>query len=317
MKRYIISRVLQLLPLILAITFVSFAIMYSATGDAVDMLYDQAGGASELVKSQKRAMLGLDQPFIVQYLLWLSGFLQGDMGSSYISGQPVLASFMSRLPATIELMLCSIAMTIAVALPLGIYAALKRNTAIDYSIRLLAFVGNSLPGFFIALLLIYLFALKLNWLPVLAGSGSGAAIVLPALSLAISMSARYIRQIRAAVLEELGKDYVIGARARGVSEFTIIYASVLRVALLTIVTLLALSIGSLLGGTAIIETIFMWDGVGKLAVDAIVMRDYPLIQAYVIWMSVIYVLVNLVTDIVYNYLDPRIRIGVRSEHVQK
>lgn len=308
---------MQILPLVLAITFVSFAIIYHATGDAVDMLYDQTGGASELIKAQKRAMLGLDQPFIVQYLLWLKGFLQGDMGSSYISGQPVLTSFMSRLPATIELMFWSMTATIAVSLPLGIYAALKRNTSIDYTIRLVAFVGNSLPGFFIALLLIYLFALKLSWLPVLSGGSSRLAIVLPAASLAVSMSARYIRQIRAAVLEELSKDYVLGARARGVSEFTIICASVLRVALLTLVTLLALSVGSLLGGTAIIETIFMWDGVGKLAVDSIVMRDYPLIQAYVIWMSIIYVLVNLATDIIYNYLDPRIRIGVRSEHVQK
>lgn len=305
---YIIKRILQLLPLILVITFCSFAVMYSAAGDAVDVLYDASGGAPALAKAEKRAALGLDQPFIVQYLVWLKGFLRGDMGISYISGKPVLTTFMSKLCATVQLMLSSLTITVIISLPLGIWTALNRNSFGDYLIRFAAFTGNSLPGFFTALLLIYLFALKLNWLPVLSSSGSCLALILPSLSLAIAMSSRYIRQIRGTVLEELGRDYVLGARARGVSEITIIKGSVLKATMLTMVTLLALSIGSLLGGTAIIETIFMWEGVGKLAVDSIVMRDYPLIQAYVIWMSIIYLVVNLCTDIIYHYLDPRIRI---------
>lgn len=308
MRRYIFKRLLQLIPMILAITFVSFAVMYGAAGDAVDILYDKSGGASELIKSQKRAILGLDQPFFVQYFNWLQGFLQGDMGHSYISGQPVFSSFMSRLPATFQLMFSAMSITIVFSVPLGVLAALRRDSWLDYIIRLVSFLGNSLPGFLIALLLIYLFALQLSWLPVLANGGGWLALILPSLSLAISMSARYTRQIRATVLEELGRDYVVGARARGIPEWRIIYASVLKVTLLTMVTLLALSVGSLLGGTAIIETIFMWDGVGKLAVDSIVMRDYPMIQAYVIWMSIIYIVVNLVVDIIYHYLDPRIRI---------
>lgn len=307
MCRYICSRLLQLIPLVFFITLISFAVMYNATGDAVDILYDQSGGAAETVKAAQRSLLGLDQPFVVQYFNWLKGFITGDMGKSYISTQPVMSIFTAKLPATIQLMVTSIILTLLISLPLGVVAALKRNRFTDYFIRLLTFSGNALPGFFIALLLIYLFALKLNWLPVLASGGGMQAIVLPTLTLAISMSCRYIRQIRAVILEELNSDYVIGARARGVSEWRIVTASVLRNALPTIITFLALSIGSLLGGAAIIETIFMWDGVGKMAVDAIVMRDYPLIQAYVIWMSIIYVLINLITDLVSLRLNPRIR----------
>jgi peptide/nickel transport system permease protein len=161
----------------------------------------------------------------------------------------------------------------------------------------------------VALLLMQLLAIKLGWLPVISSGTSIRSAMMPTLTLAISMSAKYMRQVRATVLEELNKDYVIGAQARGVRGSVVLWRSVIKSSMLTIVTLLALSIGSLLGGTAIIESIFMWDGVGKLAVDAITMRDYPLIQAYVVWMAVIYVLVNLVTDLLYHALDPRIRLG--------
>lgn len=155
----------------------------------------------------------------------------------------------------------------------------------------------------------YVFSVKLGWLPVITSENIAASLVLPTLTLAIAMAAKYIRQIRAAVLEELNKDYVMGARARGVRGSVIIWKNVLRASMLTIVTLMALSVGSLLGGTTIVESIFMWDGVGKMAVDAITMRDYPVVQVYVAWMAVIYVAVNLITDIVYHYLDPRVRLG--------
>ncbi|MBQ9480130.1 MAG: ABC transporter permease, partial [Selenomonadaceae bacterium] len=168
----------------------------------------------------------------------------------------------------------------------------------------LSFVGNSMPNFFVGLLLIYFLALKLNLLPIMGTDWR--AVIMPALTLTVSMSAKYTRQIRAVVLEELGKPYVMGARSRGVSEFTILTRSVLRSSLIVIITLLALSMGSLLGGTAIVETIFMWDGVGKLAVDAILTRDYPLIQAYVVWMATIYVVINLIADLLYHWLDPRV-----------
>ena len=276
--------------------------IHFAAVDAVDFMYEQSGSVSEAVKAAKRAELGLDKPFIVQYLNWLTGVLTGDLGRSFISGKLVFETFAEKLPATFQLMTVSILLTIFIATPLGIIAAVNQNKFIDNIIRALTFIGNSLPNFFVALLLIYFLALKLNLLPII-----GDNIIMPALTLTIAMGAKYTRQIRAVVLEELEKPYVIGARARGVSEFTILTKSVLRCALIMIITLLALSIGNLLGGTAIVETIFMWDGVGKMAVDAILMRDYPLIQAYVVWMAIIYVVVNLAADLIYHYLDPRVR----------
>lgn len=302
MRRYIFGRIIQLVPILIGITFLTFGMMQFTADDAVDKIYEQSGSVSEEIKSAKRAELGLDKPFLIQYGNWLGGILTGDMGKSFISGKLVFETFLEKLPATIELMLVSILLTIFIATPLGILSAVNQNKLPDYLIRALSFVGNSMPNFFVALLLIYFLALKLNLLPII-----GASVIMPALTLTISMGAKYTRQIRALILEELAKPYVVGARARGVAEFTILTRSVLRSALIMIITLLALSIGSLLGGTAIVETIFMWDGVGKMAVDAILMRDYPLIQAYVVWMAVIYVLVNLAADLLYRFLDPRVR----------
>ena len=216
------------------------------------------------------------------------------------------------LAATLLLTALSIGATVIISIPLGIWAAVKHDKFTDYFLRFFSFIGNSLPNFFVALLLMQLFSIKWKLLPVISGGTTVQGAILPTLTLAIAMSAKYMRQVRAAVLEELGKDYVLGAAARGVRGRVILWKSVLKSAMLTILTLLALSIGSLLGGTAIIESIFMWDGVGKLAVDAITMRDYPLIQAYVVWMAIIYVMVNLVTDILYHVLDPRIRLGVQA-----
>lgn len=302
MRKYIFQRLIQLVPILFGITFLTFAMIHFAEVDAVDFMYQQGGSVAEEIKTSKRAELGLDKPFLIQYGNWLAGVLSGNMGRSFISGKLVFETFTEKLPATFELMTLSILLTIFIATPLGIIAAVNQNKFVDNVIRFLSFVGNSLPNFFVALLLIYFLALKLNLLPII-----GNNIIMPALTLTIAMGAKYTRQIRAVVLEELEKPYVTGARARGVSEFTILTKSVLRCALIMIVTLLALSIGNLLGGTAIVETIFMWDGVGKMAVDAILMRDYPLIQAYVVWMAVIYVAVNLAADLLYHYLDPRVK----------
>ena len=305
MKKYILNRLLQLIPILLGISFLTFAMMQLTADDAVDIIYEQSGSVSEEIKSAKRAELGLDQPFLIQYANWLSGVLTGDMGRSFISGKLVFETFAEKLPATFELMLVSIFLTIFIATPLGIISAVYQNRFVDYLIRSLSFIGNSMPNFFAGLLLIYFLALQLNLLPIMGNDFR--AVIMPALTLTISMGAKYTRQIRAVVLEELEKPYVIGARSRGVREFTILTKSVLRSSLIVIITLLALSMGSLLGGTAIVETIFMWDGVGKMAVDAILMRDYPLIQAYVVWMAFIYVVMNLIADLLYYYLDPRVR----------
>ena len=310
MKQYIKKRLLRLLPLLLTITFLSFGMMRMAGSDVVEQKMENTGSSiSQEAVDAAREELGLDKPFLAQYLTWLKNMLHGDMGTSYVSGKPVLETFLSKLPATLLLTLFSTLLTVLISVPLGILAAIHQNRRSDYLIRTVSFIGNSLPNFFVALLLMYLFAIRLGWLPVIAKGVSFSSAVMPAMTLSIAMSAKYIRQVRAAILEELNQDYVIGAKARGIRFSVILWRNVLKSSLVTLLTLLMLSVGNLLGGTAVVESIFMWDGVGKMAVDAISMRDYPIIQAYVMWMAVIYVVVNLLTDISYRFLDPRIRLG--------
>lgn len=310
MKKYVVKRLLQLLPILLVITFLSFGMMRLAGSDAVLQKMENTGMVvSQEVLENARAELGLNKPFLTQYFVWLGNLLRGDMGVSYISGKEVFPAFVSKLPATLLLAGVSLLLTVVISIPLGILAAVKQNRFTDYLIRWASFLGNSMPNFFVALLLMYVLAIKLKWFPVIANGVTIKSVALPAFTLAIAMSAKYLRQVRAAVLDELSKEYVIGAKARGIKFSVTLWKSVLRSCLMTILTLLTLSLGSLLGGTAIVESIFMWDGVGKLAVDAINMRDYPMIQAYVMWMAIIYVGVNLITDLSYRFLDPRIRLG--------
>ena len=313
LKNYVLQRFLQLIPVLLGITFLSFAMMRMAGSDAITELYGDKGAVAREIIDERRAELGLDEPFLTQYVSWLGGMLTGDMGISYVSGKEVFSTFASKLPATLLLTALSNLLTVLISIPLGVLAAVNHGKAIDCVLRLFSFIGNSLPNFFVALLLMQLLSVKWKLLPAISNGTTLRSAVMPTLTLAIAMSAKYMRQVRAAVLEELNKDYVLGAKARGVRSSVILRGSVLKSSMLTIITLLALSIGSLLGGTAIIESIFMWDGVGKLAVDAITMRDYPLIQAYVVWMAMIYVLVNLITDLLYHALDPRIRLGVTAK----
>ena len=310
MKHYAVKRLLQLIPILFAITFLSYGMMRLAGSDVVEQKMENTDGTvSQEMIDAAREELGLDKPFIVQYVTWLGKLARGDMGVSYVSGKPVFSTFVSKLPATLLLAVVSILLTVIVSIPLGIWSAVNQNRAADYVIRTASFVGNSLPNFFVSLLLMYFFAIRLNWFPVISRDVSLQSVALPSITLAIAMSAKYLRQVRATVLDELSKDYVLGAKARGVKFQTTMMKSVMKASLVTIITLLTLSIGSLLGGTAVVESIFMWDGVGKMAVDAINMRDYPIIQAYVMWMAIIYVLVNLITDVSYRYLDPRIRLG--------
>lgn len=310
MKHYALRRLLQLIPILFAITFLSFGMMRLAGSDVVEQKMENTSGTvTQEMADAARQELGLDKPFVVQYFVWLGRLLRGDMGNSYVTGKPVFSGFVSKLPATLLLTAVSIGLTVVISIPLGIWAAVRQNRAADYCIRILSFIGNSLPNFFVSLLLMYLFAIRLKWFPVISKGVSLQSVALPAFTLAIAMSAKYLRQIRATILDELNKDYVMGAAARGVKFSTTMFRSVLKACLVTIITLLTLSIGSLLGGTAIVESIFLWDGVGKMAVDAIHMRDYPVIQAYVMWMAIIYVAVNLLTDLSYRYLDPRIRLG--------
>ena len=289
MKKYAIKRILQLIPILFAITFLSYGMMRIAGSDVVTRKMENTGGVvSEAALDAAREELGLDKPFLTQYFVWLGKLLRGDMGNSYVSGVSVFDTFISKLPATLLLTATSILLTIII------------------SIR---FIGNSLPNFFVSLLLMYFLAIRVRIFPVIAKDVSLKSVAMPAITLAIAMSAKYLRQVRATVLDELSKDYVAGARARGVKFSVTLWKSIMKASLVTVITLLMLSVGNLLGGTAIVESIFMWDGVGKMAVDAISMRDYRIIQAYVMWMAIIYVLVNLLTDLSYRFLDPRIRLG--------
>ena len=310
MNHYVLKRMIQLIPILFAITFLSYGMMRIAGSDVVTQKMENTGTVvSDEVLNAAREQLGLDKPFLTQYAVWLGKLLRGDMGNSYVSGKPVFATFISKLPATLLLTAVSIVMTIIISVPLGVLAAVKQNCVTDYVIRFFSFIGNSLPNFFVSLILIYVLAIRLRWFPVIAKDVSLKSVAMPAITLAIAMSAKYLRQVRATVLDELSKDYVAGARARGIRFSVTLWRSVMKASLVTILTLLMLSVGNLLGGTAIVESIFMWDGVGKMAVDAISMRDYPIIQAYVMWMAIIYVAVNLLTDLSYRFLDPRIRLG--------
>ena len=310
MNHYVLKRMIQLIPILFAITFLSYGMMRIAGSDVVTQKMENTGTVvSDEVLNAAREQLGLDKPFLTQYAVWLGKLLRGDMGNSYVSGKPVFATFISKLPATLLLTAVSIVMTIIISVPLGVLAAVKQNRVTDYLIRFFSFIGNSLPNFFVSLILMYVLAIRLRWFPVIAKDVSLKSVAMPAITLAIAMSAKYLRQVRATVLDELSKDYVAGARARGIRFSVTLWRSVMKASLVTILTLLMLSVGNLLGGTAIVESIFMWDGVGKMTVDAISMRDYPIIQAYVMWMAIIYVAVNLLTDLSYRFLDPRIRLG--------
>lgn len=262
--------------------------------------------SAELVE-QTRHDLGLDQPFLVQYVNWAGGVLHGDMGMSYSAKKPVVDKLLEGFAGTLLLAVVTIIFVLIISLPLGIWSAVKRNKLPDYIVRGLSFIGVSMPSFWIGLLLLYFFGLKLRLFPIAQSEVTAAGIVLPALTLAIYMSSKYMRQVRTVILEELNHDYVVGARARGLSETTILWKHVLPNAILPLITLLGMSIGWLLGGVAVIEMVFSWPGIGNMAVRAISMRDYPLIEGFVLWIAIVYMVINLLVDMSYSWLDPRLK----------
>ncbi|MDU1507035.1 MAG: ABC transporter permease [Clostridium butyricum] len=299
------NRFLRAILIIIAVSFISFSLMYLSPSDPAEMMLNSKGiSVSTEVLESTREELGLNKSFTEQYTYWVSNMLKGDMGKSYSTQRSVITELKEHMPYTIMLTLSSIIITLLISIPLGILCALKKNTITDYIIRVCTFVGNSIPGFFVGLILLFVFALKLRILPVLSESGM-KSIILPSVTLAISMSSRYIRQIMEVVMEELDKDYVKGAYSRGVPQWKIIYRHVLRNILITVITLIGLSVGSLLGGSAIIENIFVWPGLGSLALNAVKARDYPLVQGYVMWAAIIFIIINLIVDFIYGILDPR------------
>ena len=313
MVRYILKRLLQFVVVLLGVTFLTFMITQATPSDAAEMKYVSMGmmPSTELLEKTREEM-GLNDPVLIQYGRWLGNVLHGDLGESSKFGESVWTQMTRKMPMTLKLAGVSLIVVIVFSFPLGILSAVKKNKVADYMIRFLSFFGVSMPNFWLALLLMYIFAVRLGWFKVVS-TNSVQGMILPVATLTIPMISSYARQIRAALLEELTANYVIGARARGIPERRIIWGHVLPNAILPIVTLLGLSVGHLLGGAAIIETIFSWQGIGNMVVEAIRVRDYPLIQGYVIWMAIIYVTVNLIVDIAYRLLDPQIRLRKRVD----
>lgn len=302
------KRFLQILIILIGISFLSFLLIFISPGDPVTSMYASTGMMpSEEVINETREELGLNRIFIEQYSTWLWNCLHGDFGNSFSMHKPVAELLLSRLLPTIQLSLLSLVIMLAISVPFGVLAAVYKEKPIDHLVRGISFFGVSMPNFWVGLLLLYVVALKLRLVPTVSTEGGFKQLILPALTLAFAMSAKYTRQVRTAVLEELNQDYVTGARARGLSERTILWRHVFPNALLPLVTMLGLSLGSLLGGTAVVEVIFGYQGLGNLAVTAITAMDYPLVQGFVLWIALIYMVVNLVVDISYEFLDPRIR----------
>lgn len=310
MPRYIARRIAYLVPVWLGLSILAFAISLLAPGDPVRQVLQQGGidapSAEQVI--QMRRELGLDAPAPVRYVRWLSGAVRGDFGRSYRTGENVLTSLTDRFPRTAELAAVAIVLGLVIALPLGVVSALRRDSLTDQGARLGALIGASIPSFWLAYLLIILFAVRLRVLPV-AGASEPRNIVLPALTLAIGAAASLTRLTRSAMLEELYQDYVRTARSKGLRERALVIRHALRNALIAIVTVTGIRLAALLGGAVIVETIFAWPGIGKYVVDSIFLRDYPTIQGFVLFTGSVVLLVNLAVDISYVWLDPRVRLG--------
>ncbi|HLE44350.1 MAG TPA: nickel ABC transporter permease [Methylomirabilota bacterium] len=304
MKTYLLRRLAQSLIVLLGISVVVFVILH-LTGDPTLLLLPPDASAEEIAKF-RRAM-GFDDPLYLQYWRFLRGALHGDFGNSLRHDEPALALVWQRMPATLELTAVALGVALVLAIPAGIVSAVFRNTALDYVSTVLALVGQAMPTFWLGIMLILVFSVGLHLLPS-SGRGGAANLVLPAVTLGLFTTARIMRLTRSGMLEVLGQDYVRTARAKGVGERRVVWKHALKNAGIPIVTIVGLELGTLLGGAVITETIFAWPGVGRLSVQAIYNRDYPLVQASVFVLASIFVLVNLVVDVLYTYLDPRIRI---------
>ncbi|MDO4553753.1 MAG: ABC transporter permease [Lachnospiraceae bacterium] len=307
-KKQLGIRLLQMIIVLIGISFLTFILTYLAPGDPVRAMYTANGiMPTEEVLNAAREEMGLNKPLMVQYVNWLTSCLRGDFGDSYAYGKPVITLLLTRLWPTLKLTLASTVLMLIVSIPFGVLSAVYKNKWIDYVVRGMTFFGVSLPNFWVGLMLMLFFCVRMGILPVVSSSGDFKSMVLPAVTLAFAMSAKYTRQVRAAVLDELNQDYVTGAQARGIKGSRILWGNVFPNALLPLITMFGLSVGSLLGGTAVVEVIFSYPGLGNLAVSAITAYDYPLIQAYVLWIAVIYMVINLIVDLSYIYVDPRIR----------
>lgn len=313
MNAYIARRLLLAIPTLLGLVVLAFTLIVVAPGDpAAELARRRApsGEATEQDVVRARAELRLDRPYPEQLVDWVAGAAHGDLGTSFSTRQPVSAEIGARLPVTAQLGAAALVLTVAVAVPLGAVAAVRHRSPVDHGLRVVSLLGASLPGFFLAYLLVVLFATTLHLLPV-AGRQSWTGIILPAITLAVGPAAVLSRLVRATLLEVLNEDFVRAARARGLSEMRVVIRHALPNALIPILTVSGALVGHVLAGAVIVETIFAWPGIGRLAVDAIFQRDYPMLQGVVMFVGTVFVLVNLAVDLSYAVFDPRVRLAAR------
>ena len=309
MRKYIIQRFLQLIPILIGITFLSFAMMRVAGSDAVTEMYENRGTAvSQEIIDAKKAELGLDQPFLIQYVSWLNGFLHGDMGTSYVSGKKVFDEFVSKLPATLLLTVMSILATVVISIPLGVLAAVCQDKWVDLLLRFFSFIGNAMPNFFVAMLLMQLLSIKLNLLPVIASGVNIRSALMPMLTLAIYPTSYLTRLTRASILEVMNQDYLRTERAKGMSEFVVVFIHALKNSLIPVITYLGPLTASILTGGFVAESVFSVPGLGRYFVSSISSRDYTMIMGVTIFYSALIVFMNLICDILYKIVDPRIQL---------
>jgi len=307
--RYVAGRLVGTVPVLFGVTLLVFAMTVLTPGDrVVAMLGDAAQGLGQAAREELRRELGLDRPLPIQYLEYVAGLARGDLGLSARSRRPVLAEIRDRLPATFELALAGLAVAVTLGVSLGVLAAVRRGTVFDSLAVAIALVGVSVPVFWMGFLLMMVFALELGWLPA-SGRGTWRHLVLPAATVGLASAAFIARITRGAVIETLGQDYVRTARSKGLSERRVVARHALRPALLPIVTVVGLQLGGLLGGAVLTETVFAWPGVGRLLVDAIVARDVPLVQGCVLVVALLFIGVNLVVDVSYAAINPKVRYG--------
>jgi peptide/nickel transport system permease protein len=305
-KRYLLQRLFLLLPTLFGALTLIFFLIHLVPGDPIEVMLGETASAAD--KEELRRNLALDQPLTVQYRNFFAGLLKGDLGQSLYEKSSVADLISARLPATIELTLCAMTIAIIISFPLAILAAINKGSGIDRVALLFSLLGLSLPNFWLGPLLMIIFSIQLGWTPV-SGRGGVDHLLLPSLTLALGMAAIVVRILRASLLQVINADYVRSARAKGVSERAVWLKHTLRNALLSVITIMSLQFGSLLAGSIITETVFSWPGIGRLTVQAIQSRDYPLVQGCVLVIATSYLMVNLVTDIFYQCVDPRIRYG--------
>jgi len=302
--RFLARRLVLSVPVLLGVATLVFSLIHLIPGDPAQAMLGEAATPQDVEELRHR--LGLDRPLLEQYGAFLRGVARGDLGTSLRTGQPVAAQIIERMPATAELAAAAMLVAILCSIPLGIAAAVRRGTTVDHTAMTLALAGVSIPNFWLGPLLAIIFSVELGWLPV-SGRGTLAHLVLPAISLGAALAAILARMTRATLLEELREQYVVAARGRGVSRVRAVMRHAFRNSLIPVVTLIGLQFGSVLTGAVITETIFAWPGIGRLLIQSIGFRDYPLVQGCILLIAVTYVGVNLLTDLLYGILDPRIR----------